>query len=389
MQHLSRGGTEKSVCKLSVELSKKFNVIIATFLSSALFPATYLFSGTLICLNETGSESSISKLIKRRKFVSAIKRDNDIDISISFLKSADLINAMTSSDTHKSILSVRTDLDKLIIGKKNRLLYSYIFSKMNAVHVQNISNYNKLLCLIDASKVELIPNYFNIQTIRSQCIEKLEFVNRQTHFIFGITGTLYRAKGQKHIFKIMSDLKKDDINNMILVLQGGLDSYREYEQYASSLGLNVKVSDHEEPIDLNEADIFVLGFSSNPYKMISSVDATILSSYYEGSPNALVESMICGIPAIAADCQTGPREILYGLDNKVEESRGYLLPVFAEESLAVKELSKQEEEWKQFLKQVLTKEIALNDRVSEATKYVQQYDVNVVISQWHNLIQNV
>lgn len=59
-------------------------------------------------------------------------------------------------------------------------------------------------------------------------------------------------------------------------------------------------------------DFALPGFDPNPYPYLARAGLFVLSSRWEGSPNALTEALAIGAPVVAADCPSGPREILQG-----------------------------------------------------------------------------
>jgi glycosyltransferase involved in cell wall biosynthesis len=52
------------------------------------------------------------------------------------------------------------------------------------------------------------------------------------------------------------------------------------------------------------------GYAADPIAEIAGADCFVLSSRFEGSPNALVEALSTGTPVVATRCPYGPQEIL-------------------------------------------------------------------------------
>ncbi|EED35719.1 glycosyl transferase, group 1 family [Luminiphilus syltensis NOR5-1B] len=59
-------------------------------------------------------------------------------------------------------------------------------------------------------------------------------------------------------------------------------------------------------------DIGLPGFQKNPWAWMSRSRVFVLSSRWEGSPNTLSEALALGVPVVATDCPSGPREVLDG-----------------------------------------------------------------------------
>jgi glycosyltransferase involved in cell wall biosynthesis len=110
-------------------------------------------------------------------------------------------------------------------------------------------------------------------------------------------GSLKYEKGYWHLIRAFSKVLESCKDVQLVILGEGNDQNR---KNLASLVKTLQI----------ESSISFLGFDANPYKFIHKSDLYVLSSISEGFPNSLVEAMACGVPVVATDCKTGPREIL-------------------------------------------------------------------------------
>ncbi|KRA83599.1 glycosyltransferase family 4 protein [Altererythrobacter sp. Root672] len=129
------------------------------------------------------------------------------------------------------------------------------------------------------------------------------------------------------------------------------------EQQISDLGLSESVH--------------MRGISPRPGGWLDNADLFVLSSRYEGFPNALGEAMAAGLPIVATACDFGPEEML---DHGVS---GWLVRNEDPAALAAG------------LKHLMS-DSALRVRLGDgATKAVQRYAPAVVFRQWDNLVRDL
>jgi glycosyltransferase involved in cell wall biosynthesis len=111
-----------------------------------------------------------------------------------------------------------------------------------------------------------------------------------------------------------------------------------------------------------------VGKVNNPFSVYSRCDLFVLSSLYEGFPNALLEAMACGLPVVSFDCPSGPGEIIQDGIN------GCLVP--PENRRALKEA----------MGKLIDNE-SLRIRLSkEASKVKERFSIEKIMSLWGKLL---
>jgi len=107
-------------------------------------------------------------------------------------------------------------------------------------------------------------------------------------------GRLATQKDWPTLLRAVAQLRERRALRLVIVGEGPERSA--LEGLARSLGIADAVS--------------LPGFVSDPYPWLARASVFVLSSAWEGSPNALTEAMHLGRPVVATDCPSGPRELL-------------------------------------------------------------------------------
>lgn len=307
------GGAEKFVDRLAKELSEYHEIYVINYHDLSFDDESNYNRLFLGITNQNIILKQILRINKLRK----IKKKYKIDVCISFLENPNIINILSKTKNCKTILSVRNYKSKQLKGIKGdiyryliRFFYNFsdlIITNANKSKEDLINNFG-----VKKDKIKIIYNFYNVQEIVNLATEPIEnnLLSLFQKKVIISFGRLEKVKGFKELINAYnySTLDKDLVK---LVILGDGSQKNELEILVSQLGL--------------KNSVFLIGHKENPYKYIKNSKIFVLNSYFEGFPNALVESMICGVPVISTNCLSGPSEIIgkgdyvlsnnkYGLD---------------------------------------------------------------------------
>jgi glycosyltransferase involved in cell wall biosynthesis len=146
---------------------------------------------------------------------------------------------------------------------------------------------------VEPARLEVIHNPFDVNGIRSLAGEPCRFAGEDFVVCAG------RVTRQKRHDRLLGAFARSSYTGrLVIVGTGSAESVEDLQKRSRALGLGDRVD--------------LVGFQENPYPFFRHARASVLASDFEGFGRVLVESLICGTPAVSTRCPYGPDEILTG-----------------------------------------------------------------------------
>lgn len=303
---MGNGGAERVLATLANELSKEnYEVLIVSLTSDDSF---YKLQDDVKIIGAGYKVSKNNKLIrtinllvngvKSLSYLSRTIKSWEPDIVVSFL-------------THTNILSLiiklfRSDI-KLVVSERCEPRVRNFPTKITTKYLYTLADV--IICQSEVvagffpnfaqNKIKVIQNPVNIESISNKYIEK------RRKAIIGV-GRLFEQKNFALLIDSFSDINTE-FPEHILEIYGEGHLRGQLQHQIARLGLENKV--------------YLMGVRDNVMKHVSDAELFVMSSNFEGFPNALIEAMASGMPVISTDFSTGVAREL------IKEENGIVVPV--------------------------------------------------------------
>lgn len=313
------GGAQQVFHDHSVELAARFDVTECVF--NLDLPDVYPSGNPVVSLHVQGAGGIVGKLNsfwQRLQHLKAIKRKNNVDLSISHLEGADYVNLL-SRVGEKTIAVIHGSKvhDDSMVGwtgwLRQRVLLPFFYRLPN--HIVTVSRELRQEMIeaygVSPERVTVINNFFYPEQLLAKANEPIELqyeaLFSEPHVLI-TSGRFAPQKNQAPLLDVFAALLREQPGSKLVVLGDG-ELRPSLVAQAQALRLRCYQAWNNDPLDV-AYDLYFLGFQQNPFRYIRRAALFVFPSEWEGFPLALCEAMICGTPVVSTDCPTGPREIL-------------------------------------------------------------------------------
>lgn len=251
--------------------------------------------------NSIGKIFGILANIKRIRTLRKAIKKTKCDTVISFIAPTNILAILATRFMNvKVIISERNDPARQSYGRfwdwarEKTYRYADIVSANSKNAVEHLKKY------VPQDKLFFIPNHLN--KANKQYILKQD--NKEKVILS--VGRLHHQKAMDTLIKAFAEFHRSNQDWQLKILgQGALEN--ELKELSQSLNL-------DEAIQFE-------GVSDNPYEYYKEASVFALASRHEGTPNALLEAMSCGVCPVISDACT---EALAYIDDK---KSGIVFPV--------------------------------------------------------------
>ncbi len=220
----------------------------------------------------------------------------------------------------------------------------------------------------------LKPRGFVFQTPDAKSYFSKRIQKKSRIILNPLSGTLpqtHEGEREKRIVAVGRLNKQKNFPMLIDAFSGFVGTHPEYvlEIYGEGL-LEEKIKSYICSKNL-DGKVLLKGFCRDVHERTNSAQMFVMSSDFEGMPNALLEAMAQGLPCISTDCPCGgPRMLIEHNEN------GLLVPVNDGEKMleAMSYMAENPEEAKRMAQNAI--------RIRERT------DVNAITEQWLEMINS-
>ncbi len=191
-----------------------------------------------------------------------------------------------------------------VVMAKNRLavwsrrLTPLLYKLSSKIVVGTTTGKQEIISLIGVSpeKVSVVPNPVITPAFLSMVEQQVThpWLGDKSQPVILFVGRLSKEKDIPTLLKALVRVRQSK-NARVMLIGDGPDRAK-LEEQAKALGIDNHVA--------------FLGFVQNPMPYMRKADVFVLCSLVEGMPNALIQALAAGAPAVSTDCVTGPRDVL-------------------------------------------------------------------------------